>query len=85
MSEGAKEGSGERTPLKPMHFRPISRMNSAIATPSLSGRDLLDAMYKATIDSGEFIVMVAAVEMPNHDGRPSFRAVASSSILLYTA
>jgi hypothetical protein len=42
-------------------------------------------MYKATIDSGEFIVMVAAVEMPNHDGRPSFRAVASSSILLYTA
>jgi hypothetical protein len=60
-------------------------MNSAIATPSLSGRDLLDALYRATIASGEFMVMVAAVEMPNHDGRPSFRAVASSSILLYTA
>ena len=37
------------------------------------------------MDSGEFIVIVAAVEMPSHDGRPSLRSVASSSILLYTA
>ena len=37
------------------------------------------------MDSGEFIVIVAAVEMPSHDGRPSLRSVASSSIRLYTA
>jgi len=37
------------------------------------------------MESGEFMVIVAAVVIPSHDGRPSFRAVASSSILLYTA
>lgn len=37
------------------------------------------------MDSGEFIVIVAAVEMPSHDGRPSLRSVASFSILLYIA
>lgn len=73
------------TPLKPMHFKPISRMNSAIATPSFSDLDLLAARYSAAMESGEFIVIVAAVEMPSHEGRPSLRAVASSSILLYTA
>lgn len=72
------------TPLNPMHFNPISRMNSAIATWSFSDFELLDELYKAIIDSGEFIVIVAAVEMPSHDGRPSFRAVASSSIFLNT-
>lgn len=66
-----------------MHFRPISRMNSAMATFSLSGWDLVEELYNATMDSGEFMVIVAAVEIPSHDGLPSFRAVASSSILLY--
>jgi hypothetical protein len=47
-----------------MHFKPISRINSAIATPSLCGRDALVELYNAIIDSGEFIVIVAAVEMP---------------------
>ena len=37
------------------------------------------------MDSGEFIVIVAAVEMPSHDGRPSLRSVASFSILPYIA
>lgn len=37
------------------------------------------------MDSGEFIVMVAAVDMLSHDGRPSLRSVASLSILLYMA
>ena len=60
-------------------------MNSAVATPSLSGLDAVELLYRATMDSGEFIVMVAAVEMPSHDGRPSLRSVASSSIRLYTA
>jgi hypothetical protein len=73
------------TPLKPIHFRPISRINSAIATPSLSGLDVVELWYRAIMDSGEFMVMVAAVEMPSHDGRPSLRSVASCSIRLYTA
>jgi hypothetical protein len=68
-----------------MHFKPISRINSAIATPSLCGRDALVELYNAIIDSGEFIVIVAAVEMPSHDGRPSFRSVASSCMRWYTA
>lgn len=71
----------QRTPLKPIHFSPISRINSAIATPSLWGRDALVELYNAIMDSGEFIVIVAAVEIPSHDGRPSFRSVASSWIL----
>lgn len=53
-------------------------MNSAICTPSLDGFDALVELYRAIIDSGEFMVIVAAVEMPSHDGRPSFRSVASS-------
>jgi hypothetical protein len=78
VSECCEAWSFERTPLKPMHFSPISRMNSAIATPSLCGLDALVELYSAIIDSGEFIVIVAAVEMPSHDGRPSFRSMASS-------
>ena len=35
------------------------------------------------MDSGEFMVIVAAVDMLSHDGRPSLRSVASLSILLY--
>jgi hypothetical protein len=35
------------------------------------------------MDSGEFIVIVAAVDMLSHDGRPSLRSVASFSIRLY--
>ena len=68
-----------------MHLRPISRINSAIATPSASGLEVLELWYKASMDSGEFIVIVAAVEMASHDGRPSLRSEASCSIRLYTA
>jgi hypothetical protein len=42
-------------------------------------------LYNATIESGEFIVMVAAVDSASHDGLPRFWAVASRSILLYKA
>jgi len=56
-------------------------MNSAIATASFSAAFALAAAYNAAMESGEFIVMVAAVEIPSHDGRPSFRAEASSWIL----
>jgi hypothetical protein len=43
------------------------------------------ALYSAIIESGEFIVMVAAVEMPSHDGRPSFRSLASDWMRWYMA
>lgn len=52
-----------------MHFSPISRINSAISTDSLGGVDAVEAWYSAAIDSGEFIVIVAAVDMLSHDGR----------------
>jgi hypothetical protein len=68
-----------------MHFRPISRINSAVATLSLGDWELVLVWYRAAIDSGEFMVIVAAVVTASHDGRPSLRAVASFSILLYTA
>ena len=60
-------------------------MNSAIATASLSGLFWLEWLYRATMDSGEFMVMVAAVDIDSHDGRPNFFSVASLSILLKTA
>jgi hypothetical protein len=60
-------------------------MSSAIATPSLSGFDALADLKRASIESGEFIVMVAAVDRASHDGRPSFCACASCSIFLYNA
>ena len=68
-----------------MHFKPISRMNSAICTPSLAGFDALVELNSAIMDSGEFMVIVAAVDMPSHDGRPSLRSVASSWMRWYTA
>jgi hypothetical protein len=52
---------------------------------SLSGSDVVELLYRAIMDSGEFIVIVAAVDIPSHDGRPSFRSVASSCIRLYKA
>jgi hypothetical protein len=66
-----------------MHFSPTSRISSAIATPSLSDFDALADLKSASIESGEFIVIVAAVDKASHDGRPSFCACASCSILLY--
>lgn len=72
-----------RTPLNPIHFNPTSLINSAIATPSLVLFSSLTALYSFTIDSGEFIVIIAAVDRASHDGRPSFCAVASLSIFLY--
>jgi len=36
------------------------------------------------MDSGEFIVIVVAVDSASHDGRPSLCAAASLSIFLYT-
>jgi hypothetical protein len=60
-------------------------MNSAVATPSLSGLDVVELLYRAIMDSGEFIVIVAAVDIPSHDGRPSLRSVASCCIRSYKA
>lgn len=68
-----------------MHFNPTSRINSAIATASVVGFDARATLNNAAIDAGEFIVIVAAVESASHDGRPSFRAPASLSILEYNA
>lgn len=73
------------TPLNPIHFSPTSLMSSAIATASLSGFEALAALYSATIESGEFIVIVAAVDKASHDGRLNFCALASRSILVYNA
>lgn len=45
-------------PLKDMHFRPTSRMVSAVGT----GEDVDEAMeWRIVRDSGEFMVIVAAV------------------------
>lgn len=65
-----------------MHFNPTSRISSAIATLSIADLDALAVWYSATIESGEFMVIVAAVESASHDGRPSLCAVASCSIFL---
>ena len=48
-------------PLKLMHFRPTSRMNSAVARLSLADWEVLASWYSSVRDSGEFIVMVVAV------------------------
>lgn len=55
-----------------------------MATLSLADLDALATLYRIIIDSGEFIVIVVAVDNASHEGRPSFRAEASCSILLYT-
>jgi hypothetical protein len=60
-------------------------MSSAIATRSLSDLDALAVRNRADMDSGEFIVMVAAVDSASHAGLPSLCSVASFSILLYRA
>lgn len=73
----------KHTPLNPIHFNPTSLINSAICTLSLGGLELLATLNRAAIDSGEFIVIVAAVDSASHDGLPSFRAVASCAILEY--
>jgi hypothetical protein len=51
-----------RTPLKPMHLRPTSLINSAAFTEfCLSFEFSVARLYNAVSDSGEFIVIVAAV------------------------
>lgn len=74
----------KRTPLNPMHFSATSRMYSATCTLSSCGFPCVVAWKSASIDSGEFIVIVAPVEMASHDGRPNWRSVASLSIFLNT-
>lgn len=50
-----------RTPFKVMHFSPTSRMNSAV--PTGPGEPFSDTavLYRASMDSGEFMVMDVAV------------------------
>jgi len=58
---GWSVGDAKHTPFRVMHFSPTSRMNSAVLTgPADSGAELA-VSYKASIDSGEFIVMDVAV------------------------
>jgi hypothetical protein len=59
-------------------------MNSATCTLSSCGFPCVVEWNSASIDSGEFIVIVAPVEMASHDGRPNWRSVASDSIFLNT-
>lgn len=47
-------------PLKLMHFSPTSRMSSAVSRDWV-GVVVLARLYRAVRDSGEFIVIVAAV------------------------
>ncbi len=55
-------GGGRRTPLKPMHFRPTSLINSAVSILCcLSLESLVARLYSTVNDSGEFIVIVVAV------------------------
>jgi hypothetical protein len=71
-----------RTPLMPTHLNPTSRMNSATATLSLSGFTQVVYWKRASIDSGEFIVIVVAVRMASHGQRPRPLATASRSALM---
>lgn len=59
-------------------------MNSATWTLSSCDFDCVLLWKRASIDSGEFMVMVAAVETASHEGRPSCLSVASFSIFLKT-
>lgn len=55
-------GGEGHTPFNPMHFRPISRMSSAVCTDcAVSFDDEVSRLYSSVNDSGEFIVIVAAV------------------------
>ena len=50
------------TPLKPMHFNPTSLINSAALTDSAwSLESSVASLYNSVNDSGEFMVIVAAV------------------------
>lgn len=52
----------EQTPLNPMHFSPISLINSAVSTDCILSFDPAVArLYSSVKPSGEFIVIVAAV------------------------
>jgi hypothetical protein len=90
-----------RTPFNPMHFKPTSRMSSAVSTDCvLSFDDDVSRLYNSVNDSGEFIVIVAAVyicqfwflkcftegltDNVSHAGAPMFLADASSLSCLYT-
>jgi hypothetical protein len=59
----------------PVHLKPISRMNSAIATRSLSDLDLVMYSKRTAMDLGEFMVITVAVEIVSHGHRLSLRAV----------
>jgi hypothetical protein len=65
----------------PVHLKPISRMNSAIATRSLSDFDLVMYSKRTAMDLGEFMVITVAVEIVSHGHRLSLRAVVSRSNL----
>lgn len=57
-----EKGGEKRTPLKPIHFNPTSRINSAVSTLCFLSFDLSVARsYNWVNPSGEFIVIVAAV------------------------
>jgi len=73
------------TPLKPMHFKPTSLISSAVSTDCFLSFDLSVArLYSSVRDSGEFIVMVAAVDNVSHAGVPTFFDEASCLNLSYT-
>jgi hypothetical protein len=84
-----------------MHFSPTSRISSAVSTDCvLSFDDDVSRLYNSVKDSGEFIVIVAAVYVSqfwflksftggltdnvSHAGVPTFLAEASALSCLYT-
>jgi len=55
------EGEGH-TPLNPIHFNPISLINSAVSTLCFLSLEFEVArLYNSVKEAGEFIVIVAAV------------------------
>jgi hypothetical protein len=64
------------------HLKPISRMNSAVATRSLSGSELVTYWKRAFIEPGASIVIIVAVKIASHIGRPSSLVAASCSAFL---
>ena len=69
----------------PRHLKPISRINSATATRSLSGLDVIVYRKRSAIASGELMVITVAVETASHNHRLSLLAEASCSMLLNTS
>jgi hypothetical protein len=52
----------QHTPLNPMHFNPTSLISSVVFTDCfLSFEDSVARLYSSVNDSGEFMVIVAAV------------------------